>query len=296
MGGDVGILVQQHCYTKGIMARRNLLRDSSSYAAGELDYVIKKRSKAEDSASQVPTESVDEALRAAPIVEYQSSRDITRVLFISQNTELLNPTQQSLDGYINVADMFDEVHIIVLRQGIQPRQPVFRPAKHVWIYTVATRYSWQLAAAAQAMMEEQLLFADGFRPDLVVARDPFESAHIALKASHQFDRPAQLHVTRKIFDSNIAPEQKLSFWKKRTARSAISSFASIRVTSQQILSEVTAINKSSDVQMLPQHNPYESIAKIQPTLNLKEKYPQYIFNLLCVTNSIDNAFKFIDTL
>ena len=270
------------------MARRNLLRDSSSHAAGELDYILRERSKAAAPEKVVPTVPVDEALRAARMVQHKSTRDITRVLFISQNTELLNPTQQSLDGYIDVADMFDEVHIIVLRQGIQPRQPVFRPAKHVWIYTVATRYWWQLPSAAKKLMQEQLLFADGFRPDLVVARDPFESALATLWAAKEYGRSAQLHLTKKVFGLGL-PEDKVGLFRKMIARYTIARFASIRVSSQAILSEIQSIKKTPDAKILPQLNPYESIANQRATLDLKEKYPQYIFSLLCVTHYQDES-------
>lgn len=44
------------------------------------------------------------------------------------------------------------------------------------------------------MVEEQLEFANGFRPDLIVARDPFESAIVALKIAKKYNRPTQLHI------------------------------------------------------------------------------------------------------
>lgn len=269
------------------MARRDLFTDASSYAENELQHILKRQT--DKLAGHDVKVTLDEALHAAPVAEHYSDRDITRVLFISQDTELLNPTKQTLDGYIDVSDMFDEVHIIVMRTGIQPRQPVFRPAPNVWIYTVATRYWWQLAKASRKIMEEQLLFADGFRPDLIVARDPRESALAALWASKTFGRPAQLHVSQKLSGKRTKDTPPVSFCRRLVARYTIPRFKSIRTASQLILSQVASHAKTSDIAVLPQHNPYEAIAAMRQTIDLKKTYPQYIFHMLCVTEYKDET-------
>jgi len=255
------------------MAKRDLYTDSSSHAAGELDYALRK-----PKAEAVPTESVDEAMHATRLADHTSSRDVTRVLFISKDTALLNPAQQTLDGYINVSDMFDEVHILVMRTGITPRQPVLRPNKNVWIYTVAASHWWQLPGAATKVLETELKFATGFRPDLIVARDPLESGLVALRAAADYGRPVQLHVTKSTYDRSVS----IGIFHRLLARYTIPKFPSVRVTNKMIWNKISSLVTTTDFAMLPRLNPYESILNSQTKINLHEKYPQYIFNMMFV--------------
>ena len=159
------------------MARRDLShRDASSHAASELEFLLRKDKQAKEQEHSVTPQ---EAMSQERVYSVQSNRDITRILFISRNTDLLNPTRQTLDGYINISELFDEVHILILRQGIPPKNPVLRVSNNVWVYTVSTRYWWQARKSGLDLLRKQLVFANGFRPDLIVARDPFESAIIA---------------------------------------------------------------------------------------------------------------------
>jgi glycosyltransferase involved in cell wall biosynthesis len=255
------------------MAKRDLYTDSSTQASGELDYMLRK-----PKVEAVPTESVDDAMHATRLAKHTSDRDVTRVLFISKNTALLNPSQQTLDGYINVSDMFDEVHILVMRTGLAPRQPVLRPNKNVWIYTVAATYWWQLPAAAKLVLEKELKFATGFRPDLIVARDPLESGLVALRAASDYGRPAQLHVTKSTYDREVS----IRFLYQLLARYTIPRFKSVRVTNKMIWNKISSIVTATDFAMLPRLNPYESILNSRASIDLHQKYPQYIFNMVFV--------------
>ena len=63
--------------------------------------------------------------------ETKSYGKITKVLFISRDENLLNSTRQSLDGHTDISDLFDEVHILILRQGIKAKNPTLRVARNV---------------------------------------------------------------------------------------------------------------------------------------------------------------------
>ena len=174
------------------MTRKDLSHfDASEYERAALEYVLEKETKAKDDTVYV---SVEEAIKDAPVYEHQSNRDVTRVLFISQDESLLNPTEQSLDGYTNLADLFDEVHILILRQGIPAKNPVLRLAGNMWLYIASDRKWWGVTLRGNALVSDQLVFADGFRPDIIVARDPFESAALGLHLSVTYERPLQIHV------------------------------------------------------------------------------------------------------
>jgi glycosyltransferase involved in cell wall biosynthesis len=264
------------------MSRRDLFNDSTEHAAGELQYLLKKDVAV--AAQSVPTVTAEQAMQESRVVQHQSVRDVTRVLFISQNTELLNPTTQTLDGYLDVSDVFDEVHILVLRQGIETRQPIIRPQKNVWIYTSASKRWWQVAREGRKMLQKELVFADGFRPDLIVARDPFESALVALWAAKTFNKPAQLHVLVNYFLPTFSRLASGNRIRKLIARYTVPKFASIRTGTSKIHDALTKRYEAAveDIARLPQFNPYESIATQRQTLDFKEKYPQYVFNILYV--------------
>ena len=263
------------------MARRDLSRDSTTHAAGELDYILKKTAKHSESTS-VPSVTAEQAMREERLVQHQSQRDVTRVLFISQNVELLNPTQQTLDGYLDISDVFDEVHILILRQGIKPTQTVLRPQKNVWIYTAASSHWWQMPKRGRELLQEQLVFADGFRPDLVVARDPFESALVALWVNKKFRTPIQLHILINFYAAGFTKQASGNWLRRFITRFTIPKFPSIRTATQRIQHLLIDRYDVADIKRLPQLNAYESIANVRQTLDLKQKYPQYVFNILFV--------------
>lgn len=263
------------------MARRDLSkRDASDYAASELNYIIK--SKQLNAKATVPTVSVKQAMAGKRVYEVSSDRNITRVLFISQNTALLNPTQQSLDGFIDISSLFDEVHILILREGIPSTNPVLRVAPNVWLYTAAAKYWWQTPEAGINMAKEQLEFASGFRPDLIVARDPFESAYTAYKLGEMYNRPTQLHILSDFTTSEFKKQNKFNFWRVLLTRFTIPKFSSVRTltnTMQTILQKKFTI---PDIDMLPRYQDYESLIDLPPSIDLKDKYKPFIFFMLFV--------------
>lgn len=270
------------------MARRDLSnKDYSRYASSELEYVLQRQS--DEVKLAVPTVTAAQAMAEERLVQHKSQRDITRVLFVSGNTDLLNPTTQSLDGYLNISDVFDEVHILILRTGIEPRQPVIRPEDNVFIYTVATRYWWQLPWAGIEMIKSQLAFADGFRPDLIVARDAFESALVALWAVRRYGRPAQLHVLQNYFHDSFLADNTSNRWRRWVAWYTVPRFWSIRASTTRIMDRLRDKTDIDDLARLPQFNPYESISATDQTLYFEKKYPQYGFFILFIGSLQDPA-------
>ena len=256
------------------MARRDLSnRDASAHAAAELEYVIRSDKRLAEGAVRKVT--AEQAMRDKRFFAMSSSRDVTRVLFISYNTELLNPTTQSLDGYINIRDLFDEVHILILRTGIPPKNPALRVAPNVWLYTASAKHWWQTPAAGLRMLEEQLVFADGFRPDLIVARDPFESAIVAIKAGKKYQRPTQLHVLDDYSTAEFVRRSRQNFWRIFLPFFTVPKFLSVRTltcTMHDRLQKQVVIPDSS---VLPRYQNYEALIEAPATLDLKEKYKPF---------------------
>ncbi|MCB9809978.1 glycosyltransferase [Candidatus Nomurabacteria bacterium] len=263
------------------MNRKDLSKhDASDYAASELEYVISRQKRVSEPA--VPSVSADVAMREKSVLQNTSNRNVTRVLFISRNTELLNPTQQTLDGYIDISELFDEVHILILRQGIPPKNPALRVAKNVWIYTATSKLWWMTPFAGIEMVEEQLEFANGFRPDLIVARDPFESAIVALKIAKKYNRPTQLHILQDYSTADFLQRSKHNFWRLFLPIFTVSKFNSVRTLTNNIRTVVEKKFTIKDLDTLPRYQDYESLIDVETNFDLKEKYKSFVFFFLFV--------------
>ncbi len=270
------------------MARRDLFHtDASDFERSSLEYVLKKEKQSRDKTKYL---SVEEALNADAVYEATSSRDITRVLFVSSDESLLNPAQQTLDGYTNIADLFDEVHILILRTGIPTKTPVLRVADNVWLYTATHRYWWMTWKSGYALAEDQLVFAEGFRPDLIVARDPFESAVVALMLGHRYDRPVQVHVLED-FTTNRFRAQGKNRWRRWFAYYTLPQVESVRTSTRAIYDMLGKRRSFADLALLPRFNNYEEIMGAPPTLDLKERYKPFVFIMLYV-GTLDHESKF----
>jgi glycosyltransferase involved in cell wall biosynthesis len=263
------------------MARRDLSnRDASDRAASELQYVIRKESKLAEPA--VRKVSAEQAMRDKRFFAVSSDRNVTRVLFISYNTELLNPTTQSLDGYINIKELFDEVHILILRTGIPPRYPVLRAAPNVWLYTASAKHWWQTPFAAFQMLENELVFAAGFRADLIVARDPFESAVVAFKAAEKYGRPTQLHILEDYSTAEFLQRSRQNFWRLFLPFFTVPRFSSIRTATSAMLERIQKKQTILDIDILPRYQNYEALIERTDQIDLKAKYKPFIFFLVYV--------------
>lgn len=268
------------------MVRRSVAtRDYSEHLQGELDYVLDQQVQTQK--EYVPTVTAEAAMAEARLLQHQTCRDVVRVLFISTDETLLNPAEQSLDGYLKASDTFDEVHILILRHGLQPKQQVLRPEKNVYLYTAASEVSWLLPKAAMQLIQAQLVFADGFRPDLVVARDPFWSAIVAWWLRRLFGRATQLHVLTDVYkrtdDESWWSHQLQKWWM----RIVLPRFASVRTMHNRLSYLIAEKYNIPDLAKLPKMNPYEGMADAPKLLDLKKQYPQYVFSLLFV-GSLDD--------
>ncbi len=262
------------------MARKNLSQtDASEFERYSLDYVLEKEKKAKDDTRYL---SVEEALHDDSIYKVDSKRAETRVLFISRDESLLNPTQQSLDGYTNISDLFDEVHILILRQGIRAKNPALRVADNVWIYTASDKDWWQTPFSGMKLINSQLVFAGGFRPDLIVARDPFESAVLAIMLGKKFERPVQVHVLEDYSKNDFPKKNKHNRWRKHLVRFTIPRVNSIRTSTRAISDVINKQFKVKDLAVLPRFNNYESLIKVPATIDLREKYKSLVFIMLYV--------------
>ncbi len=266
--------------------------DASTRASSELTYVLRSDRK-KDKGKRI---SVEEALKGPRVYQGDTARNVTRVLFISKDESLLNPETQSLDGFLNLRELFDEVHIVILREGIAPKNLVLRASENVWIYTAAARNWIGTPKAAIDVIMKELVFATGFRPDLIVARDPFESALVAYTVSKRFACPAQLHILEDYTASDFVTKAPHNYWRQYIPRFTVGKFLSVRTATQSIENMISKKFTIPDISTLPRFQNYQAIAAAEQTLDLKEIYKPYLFIMLYIgkLNHTSTLFRAID--
>lgn len=212
-----------------------------------------------------------------------STRLSIRVLFISDDESLLQSNQQSLDGYLQLGSVFDEVHIMVLRTGASSPFPVLRVSHNTWLYTVSTDTWWWAPVPAMALVKNQLVFNGDFRPDLIVARDPFASGVLAHWLAKKYQRAVQVHVTEDFTSERFANKNTQPRWRRIMANWVLNRTKSVRVPNQSLQKFIqTHCPLITDVSVLPRFNNYSQLKELPIIVDVREKYPQFKFTYLFV--------------
>lgn len=260
------------------MAKEDIANlDASTRASNELQLVIKKEnSKGEKRVS------VEEARLEPRVAKSAQGRTALRVLFISQDESLLNPEMQSLDGFLRLKDMFEEVHVLILREGIISTSPVLRPDNNVWIYTATAKNWFQTPQAAEDLAREQLAFASGFRPDLIVARDPFESAIVAAALGRKYNRPTQLHILEDYNSPDFLKKNRHNKWRRFLPRFTVPKFKSVRTATDSLQVLIKKKFSVEDLAVLPRYQDYQKVIGSKTAIDLSAKYKPFIFFMLYV--------------
>ena len=221
--------------------------------------------------------SVAEALQERPLLKYNNNRTRTRVLFVTNDTSFLNPADDNLERFFAVAEYFDEMHIMVLRSGTIPTKPVLRVRSNIWVYIASAKYWWWTPVIAnEDVAKQQLFFAGGFRPDVVVALEPFESGLAALWIGKSFSRPVQIHVRQNFLRKGFKSASKRNKWRVRIAWYVLRRAKSVRVQTKEIKEAVADWCKStSRINLLPWINKFAEIKNSDSDFDVHDAYPMY---------------------
>jgi glycosyltransferase involved in cell wall biosynthesis len=132
------------------------------------------------------------------------------------------------------------------------------------------------------LAKEQLAFASGFRPDLIVARDPFESAMAATALGNIYDRPTQLHVLEDYTTKAFQKKQRHNYWRRFLVRFTISKFKSIRTATDGLAGVLSKKFSIKDISVLPRYQDYQKVIGAKNAIDLGSKYKPFIFFMLYV--------------
>lgn len=255
--------------------------DMSERAQAALDYMISgaESPKLIRQAARMP---VSQALEGEQVLRFSSDRAHSRVLFLTSDAEGLSDTSWIQAHAKDVASVFSEIHIAVVTFGNNKHEyRTKRIDKNVWLYNVNFSSTWFLSHTMDSFAESQLQFTGGFRPDVIVALDPYYAGKAALHLGYQYERPVQIHVLENCFDSSFAAQSKEHKSRVKVAYSVLKKAPSVR-TNSNITKEQLAVlfPKIADLGMLPRQIDSDSLLRAKRSNVIKRKYPQYVFTIL----------------
>lgn len=261
--------------------KKRSYQDISDRAASALAYSLTEAERAAAAEDQI---GVEEAIADVPVLEYDSGRSRTRVLFVTGDTTFIDPTNNALDMFYDVSKQFDEMHIIVLRQGIKPRSPVLRVRENIWIYVAhADFWWWTPVIASEVVAKNELVFAEGFRPDVVVALEPYEAGFAALRIGKLYDRPVQVQVREDFFVPAFKRRRPNNAWRQLLAKYVLKRTFHVVAATESIEEKLSGkLGLPGPFLRLPQFHHFAELRDAPVNVDLHAKYPDYEFIMLFV--------------
>lgn len=257
--------------------------DQSSRAEAVLDRILHVETEAEDTEAAKAKESevaITEELSARPILDRDTGRDKTRVLFVTTNDSVFVEGSEAGKAYLNLAGVFDEVHVMVLipRSG---KDSFLRAKQNVWFYKVHGNEGKNLGDAALQAAKEALTWNGTVRPDIIVGVDPFEAGLGAYQIAQNFSRPLQIHVRTDFLDDNFLNLHEENKEKRRLADRLLRQVKSVRIqTAAQKKKLAEQYSQITDLEALPRFYNFSALGEATPGFNLHEKYPDLAFIML----------------
>jgi len=237
---------------------------------------------------------VREALRAERLIEDESDRTKLRILIITRGRDAVVEKSAVRERIDRLAAIFAEVHVIALTGTDGDEEHLTRPADNLWIYSTRSRTRWGESRSATSIAKKELSFGGGFRPDIIVAFDPFESAQIAVTLSKTYERPMQIHVYEDFFDPLFIEADSKNKKRAKQAHKLLSRPHSVRTDSEylkrELLEEYPHLEKSLEV--LPTFYPVNQWKERALTTDAHAPYEQ--FNFVIVHPSRMERFSHTD--
>lgn len=187
----------------------------------------------------------------------------TRVLFVGTDPALMTAQTELRDKLISLTEVFDEVHIMVVSTSIRAKQKAEKIGDRAWLYVAAAPHWWSAAKAVQSVAAEQLQFTTGFRPDIVVALDPFVAGYAGQQLADKYQRPFQLHLLHDYFTDSWKTTERHATWLLRLAHHVLKQTDSVCVTSESLREKVRKqFSHLSDPILLPRFYNIKSILEL----------------------------------
>lgn len=239
--------------------------------------------------AQVPesTIQVSEARNEAPVLDVAQDRQKVRLLLFTKDSSIIEEGSISFTRITDAASLFLEVHIVVLLpKAGKEEMSISRLASNIWVYPAHASSWWRQAYSAYKIAESQLVFSGGFRADVIVSEDIFESGLAGWFLSKKYARPFQLHVHEDFFDKALVESMPHPTFYNWSVEYLLKRVQSVRTQTEFQRLAVIAENKrlEATTEVLPNYYNLQIWRDFTPTSNLHEKYPQFKFIILHVSS------------
>ncbi len=279
--------------------------DPAVHAADALDAVLKSKEKLDhgdllqdvrtedENRSQIGESRVDvrKALMSEPVLRYTSEREQLRLLILSRDVTMLDANSLSQRRLYELSSMFAEIHVIILSLRGEGTRVTMRLGNNVWMYPTHSNYWWKTGFDAYRIGKEQLAFAQGFRADLIVAEDPFESGVAAYYLAEKYKRPFQIHLHEDLYDPAFKQVDHNNVYRLLMAGLSLARVDCVRTKTESLRDRVIA--KYPDLEpyteVLPMYHNLSAWRDFVPTLNLHTRYPQFNFIMLHVSHMTNRS-------
>lgn len=235
-----------------------------------------------ESEGEEGTEAVPKASEEAPTIP-QSGHE-PRVLIFTKDTTITDEKSASFKRIEGLKDVFQEVHVVVMRDEEDKEAEVSRPFRNVWFYQTESTAWWKLPYMTYKFAEGQMVFGGGFHADVVISEDAHDAGLVGYLLARKYEVPFQLHIYEDFFD-----EAYLESTAHPTMYGWFSDYLLNRVTSVRTKTDfqreaVLAANRDlTDVETLPHYYNLEAWRDAEPAFDLKEKYPEFNFIMLNIS-------------
>ncbi len=229
----------------------------------------------------------EESRMSAPVLQTYSERDTVRLLICTKEASVFEPGSYWQRRLLELSGLFAEIHVIVLTEKSGGEtQKVERLSESVWVYSTASSGPLFTAYDAYRVACEQLTFLGGFRADLVIAEDPFESGIAAHFIAKKFNRPLQVHLFQDFFDPEWKARDPHSGIRLLLARFLFKHGPDVRTQSENIRQSILGLYPSleANVEVLPLYHDLKGWREIAPEFDLKERYPRFKFVILHISS------------
>lgn len=227
-----------------------------------------------------------EARKGAQMIQTVSERNSVRLLLLTKNVAMRQLGSLAQKRLLELSKIFAEIHVVILNEFSEETTSTVRLADNVWLYSTDSQYWWKMGYDAYTMANEQLVFAGGFRVDIIVAEDPFECAAVGYAIAQKYGRPLQIHVLEDVFseefhdmDEHPVVRSLISQFVLKRADSIRTSTPYLRDTIAHEYPEMTPVTE-----VLPIYYNLEAWRDAKPGLDLKARYPQFKFLILHVSS------------
>lgn len=229
--------------------------------------------------------SIDDALQEGYVRSSGEVRQKTRLLILTRDCTVSHTNGLAQKRILELAEVFSEIHIVVLSEKGECFERTTRLSDNVWLYPTESSAWWRTPFDAFDLAKKQLMFGGGFRVDIIIAEDPFESAAAGHYLSREFDRPFQIHLFEDYLDPAFKKSDEHSGLRLLLAKYFVKRADCVRTKSDYLREKVVAAHPSmSDcIEVFPMYHNLDAWRDAEPSFTLKERYVGPTFFMLSVS-------------